>query len=162
MHGGINLLTQGSARTLWCVMRSLACQLTNPLTRPEHDLLTPCSQTLLTPQLTGLSRGRWSGQGSGRPWPRPGVSVQTPAPGRGLPTIYPSSATCSFLSESHFAGQWEVPCPPWSSVRPVSIEGLIDTGQNPLKQKKKVKLKKKCNGVRVGAGGPDILEGFPA
>lgn len=93
MHGGINLLTQGSARTLWCVMRSLACQLTNPLTRPEHDLLTPCSQTLLTPQLTGLSRGCWSGQGSGRPWPRPGVSVQTPAPGRGLPIRCPSSAT---------------------------------------------------------------------
>lgn len=58
LHGVINLLTQGSARTLQRVTRCLAfCQLTNPLTRPEHALLTPCSQTLLTLQLKGLSRG---------------------------------------------------------------------------------------------------------
>lgn len=31
--------------------------LTNPLTRPEHALLTPRSQTLLTLQLQGLSWG---------------------------------------------------------------------------------------------------------
>lgn len=58
LHGVINLLTQGSAGTLWRVTRCLAfCQPTNPLTRPEHALLTPCSQTLLTLQLMGLSRG---------------------------------------------------------------------------------------------------------
>lgn len=33
------------------------CQPTNPLTRPEHALLTPRSQTLLTSQLKGLERG---------------------------------------------------------------------------------------------------------
>lgn len=49
LHGVINLLTQGSAGTLWRVTRCLAFrQPTNPLTRAEHALLTPCSQTLLT------------------------------------------------------------------------------------------------------------------
>lgn len=58
LHGVINLLTQGSAGTLWRVMRCLAfCQPTNPLTRPEHALLTPRSQTILTLQLVGLLRG---------------------------------------------------------------------------------------------------------
>lgn len=58
LHGGVNLLTQGSAGTLWRVMRCLAfCQPTNPLTRPEHALLTPRSQTLLTLELMGLSGG---------------------------------------------------------------------------------------------------------
>lgn len=59
LHGVINLLTQGSAGTLWRVARCLAfCQPTNPLTRPEHALLTtPRSQILLTMQLMGLSRG---------------------------------------------------------------------------------------------------------
>lgn len=58
LHEVINLLTQGSAGTLWRVMRCLAfCQPTNPLTRPEHALLTPRSQTLLTSQLKGLERG---------------------------------------------------------------------------------------------------------
>ena len=59
LHGVINLLTQGSAGSLWRVTRCLAfCQPTNPLTRPEHALLTPRSLTLLTLQLKGLSRGR--------------------------------------------------------------------------------------------------------
>lgn len=58
LHGVINLLTQGSAGTLWRVTRCLAFrQPTNPLTRPQHALLTPCSQTLLTLQLVGLPRG---------------------------------------------------------------------------------------------------------
>lgn len=58
LHGVINLLTQGWAGTPWRVTRCLAyCQLTNPLTRPEHALLTPRSRTLLTLQLQGLERG---------------------------------------------------------------------------------------------------------
>ncbi|KAF6081938.1 hypothetical protein HJG60_008915 [Phyllostomus discolor] len=58
LHGVINPLTQGSAGTLWRVTRCLAFrQPTNPLTRPEHALLTPRSLTLLTLQLKGLSRG---------------------------------------------------------------------------------------------------------
>lgn len=67
LHGVINLLTQGSAGTLWRVTRCLAFrQPTNPLTRPEHALLTPCSQTLLTLQLVGLSRG-WDVGADGAP-----------------------------------------------------------------------------------------------
>ena len=87
LHGVINLLTQGSAGSLWRVTRCLAfCQPTNPLTRPEHALLTPRSLTLLTLQLKGLSRGRDVGgrRGPGRPCPRPGVSVQTHVPGQGV------------------------------------------------------------------------------
>lgn len=58
LHGVINLLTQGWAGTLRRVTRSLAfCQPTNPLTRPQHALLTPRSRTLLTLQLKGLERG---------------------------------------------------------------------------------------------------------
>lgn len=58
LHGVINLLTQGWAGTLRRVTRCLAfCQPTNPLTRPEHALLTPRSRTLLTLQLKGLERG---------------------------------------------------------------------------------------------------------
>lgn len=40
LHGLINLLTQGSAGTL-CDKVLVFCQPTNPLTRPEHALLTP-------------------------------------------------------------------------------------------------------------------------
>lgn len=45
LHGVINLLTQGRAGPLWRVARCLAfCQPTNPLTRPEHALLTPAAR----------------------------------------------------------------------------------------------------------------------
>lgn len=58
LHGVINLLTQGWAGTPWRVTRCLAyCQPTNPLTRPEHALLTPRSRTLLMLQFQGLERG---------------------------------------------------------------------------------------------------------
>lgn len=103
LHGVINLLTQGSAGTLWCVTRCLAfCPLTNPLTRPEHALLTPRSQTLLTLQLKGLSRG-WdvgSTRGSGRPGPWPGISVQTHIPGQGMQIRLASSATSCWVTLS--------------------------------------------------------------
>lgn len=95
MHGVINLLTQGSAGTLWRVTRCLAfCQPTNPLTRPEHALLTPRSPTLLTWQLMGLPRGWDVGADDAPEGPAqwPGISVQTRIPGRGMQTGLANSA----------------------------------------------------------------------
>ena len=75
LHGGINLLTQGSAGTLWPVARCLAfCQPTNPLTRPEHALLTTAPPA--PPQSVGHSRLTAGPRPYGlrpRPCPRHGV-----------------------------------------------------------------------------------------
>lgn len=98
LHGGINLLTQGSAGTLWRVARCLAfCQPTNPLTRPEHALLTPPQPDPTNLAAHGPSQGWECGgrRGSGRPCPWPGISVQTHIPGPGAQTgLANSAASC--------------------------------------------------------------------
>ena len=98
LHGGINLLTQGSAGTLWRVARCLAfCQPTNPLTRPEHALLTPPQPDPTNLAAHGPSQGWGCGgrRGSGRPCPWPGISVQTHIPGPGAQTgLANSAASC--------------------------------------------------------------------
>lgn len=125
LHGVINLLTQGSARTLWRVTRCLAfCRPTNPLTRPEHALLTPRSQTLLTVVAHGPLRGpgHWGGRSPRRPCPWPGICVQTRILGQGMQTGLANSATCCWVTSSKPPGLSE----PVSSAADLYLTGCSE------------------------------------
>lgn len=110
LHGVINLLTQGSAGTLWRVARCLAfCQPTNPLTRPEHALLTTPPQPDPTNHAAhgpfkGLGYG--GSQGSRRLCLWAGIFVQTHVPGQGMQIRLTNSATSCWVTLSkspHFS-----------------------------------------------------------